>query len=99
MKSDRQRWNRKYRQRDVAPEPVDPIVAKYCRLVQPGRALDIAAGAGQNARYLAEKRTPPRLPNHENRLLRRDRPHVRSGRRKDGLPGRHPRLSAMVSFH
>lgn len=54
MESDRQRWNRKYRQRDGAPESVAPIVAKYCHLAPPGRALDIAAGTGQNARFLAE---------------------------------------------
>ena len=54
MESDRQRWNRKYRHRDDAPEPVAPIVAKYFRLAPPGRALDIAAGNGQNAHFLAE---------------------------------------------
>jgi len=53
--SDRQRWNRKYRQMDTAGESVAPIVAAHYPLAPPGRALDIAAGAGQNARFLAEK--------------------------------------------
>ena len=53
--SDRRRWNRKYRERGMTAEPVAAIVAEYCHLAPPGRALDIAAGTGQNARYLAEK--------------------------------------------
>ena len=55
MESDHRRWNRKYRERSAAPEAVAPIVAKYCRFAPPGRALDIAAGVGQNALYLAEQ--------------------------------------------
>ncbi len=55
MISDRLRWNRKYRQMDTAGEAAAPIVAAHHHLAPPGRALDIAAGAGQNARFLAEK--------------------------------------------
>lgn len=52
MKEDRERWNRRYRQR---PEPEEPsgLVAEYAGLACPGITLDIAAGQGRNALFLA----------------------------------------------
>lgn len=55
MKSDETRWNRRYSSGDKYPtEPHDAVVA-YHSLSKKGRALDIAAGIGRNACFLAEK--------------------------------------------
>jgi len=54
MKEDRTRWNEKYRTGDYPRSP-SGIVTRYHVLVRPGRALDIAAGPGRNAIFLAEK--------------------------------------------
>jgi len=53
MKEDRIRWNQKYRSRTPSPEPA-PIVVRHHRLATIGRALDIAAGNGGNALFLAQ---------------------------------------------
>jgi tellurite methyltransferase len=55
MESDRRRWNEKYRTRDTSGETVAPIVSDHHCLAGGNRALDIAAGVGQNAIFLAEK--------------------------------------------
>jgi SAM-dependent methyltransferase len=54
MESDRKRWNRRYRERE-SPEAPAAIVREFFPLAAPGRALDIAAGTGRNARFLAER--------------------------------------------
>jgi SAM-dependent methyltransferase len=54
MKDDREKWNRKHRE-GGGPEGPSDIVSRFWTLAPPGRALDIAAGAGRNARFLAEK--------------------------------------------
>ncbi len=54
MKEDRIRWNKKYTDRDLPIEPSD-IVRRFHHLAEPGRALDIAAGNGRNAMFLAEQ--------------------------------------------
>lgn len=53
MKSDIERWNRKYAAADSAPE-VEPLLLDYrCLLNGKGSALDVACGRGQNTVYLA----------------------------------------------
>lgn len=52
MKKDRLKWNRRHMERP-APEGPSTIVAEHLALAEPGRALDIAAGLGKNAIYLA----------------------------------------------
>lgn len=56
MHPDRIKWNRKYRSRRAAlrAHPSD-IVCKFYQLASHGRALDIAAGNGRNALFLAQK--------------------------------------------
>ncbi len=54
MDADREKWNRKYR-KGAGPEAPSGIVERFWTLAPPGRALDIAAGNGRNALFLAEK--------------------------------------------
>lgn len=54
MREDRLRWNRKYAERNWPVEPAD-IVRRFFYLAKPGPVLDIAAGNGRNALFLAEK--------------------------------------------
>lgn len=56
MHPDRIKWNRKYRSRRAAisAHPSD-IVCNFYHLATHGRALDIAAGNGRNALFLAQK--------------------------------------------
>ena len=53
MKADRERWNRKYRSME-AREGVSDIVERFSGRAGTGRALDIAAGDGRNALWLAQ---------------------------------------------
>ena len=55
MQEDLERWDEKYRESEFGPgqEP-STILKKYIRLFPKGRALDIAAGEGRNAIFLAE---------------------------------------------
>ncbi|HXC33688.1 MAG TPA: methyltransferase domain-containing protein [Verrucomicrobiae bacterium] len=51
-------WNKRYRLRerpeeDLAAEPT-PLVVKFATGLAPGKALDLACGAGRNAIWLAE---------------------------------------------
>lgn len=52
MISDRVRWNEKYRRKGY-PEDPSAIVKSFSGMVEPTTALDIAAGNGRNAFYLA----------------------------------------------
>ena len=54
MQDDRKRWNQKYLEGNYSSGP-SPIVKKYYKLARQGNALDIAAGTGRNALFLAEK--------------------------------------------
>ena len=54
MENDRIKWNRRHLQRPAPEGPAD-IVAEFSPLAPPGRALDIAAGLGKNAVYLARQ--------------------------------------------
>ena len=53
MKSDRIRWNEKYKTKSHPTDP-SPILKKYYPLAPGGRALDIAAGNGRHALFLAD---------------------------------------------
>ena len=54
MESDRLKWNRKYTEADRNDTPSD-IIVRFAPFAPAGRALDIAAGTGRNALYLAGK--------------------------------------------
>jgi SAM-dependent methyltransferase len=54
MREDRVRWNKKYAGRDWPADPAD-IIRRFHHLAEPGPALDIAAGNGRNALFLAEQ--------------------------------------------
>jgi SAM-dependent methyltransferase len=54
MHPDRLKWNRKHRLTGPSCRPC-AAVEQYVHLARPGRALDIAAGSGRNALFLAEK--------------------------------------------
>jgi SAM-dependent methyltransferase len=54
MRNDRKRWNEKYLGETYPVDP-SPIVKKFYKLAPGGKALDIAAGTGRNAMFLAEK--------------------------------------------
>ncbi|HHP7234442.1 MAG TPA: class I SAM-dependent methyltransferase [Desulfobacterales bacterium] len=54
MHPDRRKWNRKYRDGLGRSAPA-AIVKSYCRYATAGLALDIAAGNGRNALYLARQ--------------------------------------------
>ena len=45
-------WDSRYRAGDAPSEP-HRLVIDIAKMVPPGRALDLACGAGRNARYLA----------------------------------------------
>lgn len=52
MKSDRLKWNRRYSEAEIDDIP-SAVVNRFAALAPKGRALDIAAGSGRNALYLA----------------------------------------------
>lgn len=54
MREDRERWNRRYRRRPES-EGISPLVAEFAGFAHAGIALDIAAGQGQNALFLARR--------------------------------------------
>ncbi len=54
MQKDRTRWNQKYLKKEY-PTEVSPVVARFFELAPKGRALDIAAGNGRNALFLARQ--------------------------------------------
>lgn len=54
MESDRQKWNARYHRKRSDPPPAE-LVRRFWPLARTGRALDIAAGCGQNAVFLAKK--------------------------------------------
>lgn len=54
MKEDRHRWNEKYETEAYPTTPSDIVSGFYGR-APAGTALDIAAGAGRNALFLAQK--------------------------------------------
>jgi len=54
MKQDRIRWNQKFQEDRAQGEP-SSLVTGYCRMAPGDKALDLAAGTGRNAFYLAEQ--------------------------------------------
>jgi SAM-dependent methyltransferase len=54
MHDDRIRWNRKFEEGKEFGPP-SPLVQDYHRLAPGGRALDLAAGTGRNAVFLAQR--------------------------------------------
>ena len=55
MEKDRKRWDLKYRHRKFKPgQEANTILKKYLRFFPGGKALDLAAGEGRNAVFLAE---------------------------------------------
>lgn len=56
MKGDQERWNERYRQKGFAfPKAPHAFLKQHLGLLPKGRVLDLAAGEGRNALFLAEK--------------------------------------------
>ncbi len=55
MKSDRERWNRRYSGALEEIPPPDQLLVESEPLLKSGRALDLACGLGSNAVFLAER--------------------------------------------
>ena len=53
MSTDRERWNTKFIAGEGQLVEPDPFVSEACRRLTPGRALDLAGGAGRHALWLA----------------------------------------------
>ena len=55
MQSDRKRWNEKFRvKKYTLGKEANPFLRRHIRLLPKGKALDIAAGEGKNAIFLAQ---------------------------------------------
>jgi 2-polyprenyl-3-methyl-5-hydroxy-6-metoxy-1,4-benzoquinol methylase len=56
MKSDRKRWDERFKEKEFAfgKEP-NPFLKKHILLFPKGKALDLAAGEGRNAVFLAQQ--------------------------------------------
>src|SRR5207245_7618968 len=48
-------WDARYRSGDLGPTEPHRLVIEAADLMPPGRALDLACGAGRNARYLVQR--------------------------------------------
>ncbi len=55
MQNDRIRWNEKYRHRETCSSEASGIVRQFYSSAAKGKSLDIAAGTGKNALFLAEQ--------------------------------------------
>jgi len=55
MKSDRERWNRRYASEAFSAAEPDEFLVEHAGLLAPGRGLDLACGRGGNALFLAER--------------------------------------------
>ncbi|MDQ7785671.1 MAG: class I SAM-dependent methyltransferase [Desulfomonilaceae bacterium] len=53
MKQDREKWNSRYTRHDVTIPDPDPFLTENASLLTKGTALDLAAGLGANALFLA----------------------------------------------
>jgi len=55
MKTDQERWDKRYRARESVPgKEANLFLRRYIRHLPKGKALDIAAGEGRNAVFLAQ---------------------------------------------
>jgi len=55
LKSDQKRWDERYREKEsLHGKKANPFLRKYIRFLPKGKALDIAAGQGKNAAFLAQ---------------------------------------------
>ena len=55
MPKDSERWDQKY-ETFSSPDPPDPLLVKYAKLFKPfSRVVDLGAGTGRNAIYLAQQ--------------------------------------------
>jgi SAM-dependent methyltransferase len=54
MQEDMEKWNKRYRQ-GGGPGAASPLVVRFAGIARPGIALDIAAGQGKNALFLARR--------------------------------------------
>ncbi len=52
--SDRERWNAKFIAGEAQSLEPDPLLIEACSHLPPGRALDLAGGAGRHALWLAQ---------------------------------------------
>src|SRR5688500_9832872 len=48
-------WNERYRSREGQDLTPDPLLISAVQALAPGRALDLACGAGRNAHWLAQR--------------------------------------------
>src|SRR5689334_8976352 len=56
MEGDRERWNARWRERAAELEDASPFLVEHAGLLgPPGKALDLAGGAGRNAIWLARR--------------------------------------------
>lgn len=53
MTTDRDRWNAKFLAGEAQSTEPDPLSVEVCASLTPGRALDLAGGAGRHALWLA----------------------------------------------
>lgn len=53
--SDRDRWNAKFLRGEAQCVDPDPLLVEACSGLPPGRALDLAGGAGRHALWLARR--------------------------------------------
>jgi tellurite methyltransferase len=56
--ADRERWERRWREREVGPGPAEPWLVANVHHLPRGPLLDVAAGAGRNALWLAARGFP-----------------------------------------
>src|ERR1700691_1523443 len=55
MTDDRERWNAKFLAGEAQSVEPDPLLLEVCPDTTPGRALDLAGGAGRHALWLAQR--------------------------------------------
>jgi len=55
MTTDRDRWNAKFTRGEAQSTSPDSFLVETCSALPPGRALDLAGGAGRHALWLAER--------------------------------------------
>jgi len=56
MLDDRARWNARFLSGDAQSAQPDPLLIEACSGLSPGRALDLAGGAGRHAIWLAQRK-------------------------------------------